>query len=91
MRPISFKIGYQGETKYYLFTNNLSLYVTIPLFPYLPLFPHFIIPANHWGKRTKSLLKDGKLWCTCAFSTKWPKFHFVKIQTNTGNFCGSFL
>jgi len=56
-----------------------------------PLFPHFIIPANHWGRRTKFLLKDGKLWCLCAFSTKWTKFNFAKIQTNTGNFCGSFL
>jgi hypothetical protein len=36
-------------------------------------------------------LKDGKLWCPCAFSTNWTKFNFAKIQTNTGNFCGSFL
>jgi hypothetical protein len=68
-----------------------SLYVTIPLVPYLPLFPHFIIPANHCGRRTKSLFKDGKLWCPCVFSTNWTKFHFAMIQTNTGNFCGSFL
>jgi hypothetical protein len=72
--------GYQD------FFSPSSLYLTIPLFPYLPLFPHFIIPANHWGRRTKSLLKDGKLWCPCAFSTKWTKFYFAKIQTNTGNF-----
>jgi len=71
--------GYQD------FFSPSSLYITIPL------FPHFIIPANHWGRRTKSLLKDCKLWCPCAFSTKWTKLNFVKIQTNTGNFCGLFL
>jgi hypothetical protein len=81
-----------NQTKGYQdFFSPSSLYVTIPLFPYLPLFPHFIIPANHWGRRTKSLFKDGKLWCPCAFSTNWTKFNFAKIQTNTGNFCGSFL
>jgi hypothetical protein len=80
------------QTKgYENFFSSSSLYVTIPLFPYFPLFPHFIVPANHWGRRTKSLLKDGKLWCPCAFSTKWTKFNFVEIQTNTGNSCGSFL
>jgi hypothetical protein len=36
-------------------------------------------------------LKDGNLCCPCAFSTKSTKFNFAKIQTNTGNFCVSFL
>jgi hypothetical protein len=79
------------QTKRYQDFFFPSLYVTIPLFRYLPLLPHLIILANQWGRRTKSLLKDGKLWCPCAFSTKWTKFNFAKIQTNTGNFCGSFL
>jgi len=78
-------------------TFSLPLLYMFPfLFFHISLLSHIlsflqIIPANHSGTRTKSLLKDGKLWSPCTFSTNWTKFNFAKIQTNTGNFCGSFL